>query len=81
MVIINQSIFLWKHLLAHNISTDEDPRLRIGSFAIVNLRDVSTKLYFKYIVMNRNTVNKSYLRYGLYLLILTVIRSIIFAYI
>ena len=61
MVIINQSIFLWKHLLAHNISTDEDPRLRIESFAIENLRDVSTKLYFKCIVMNRNTVHKSYL--------------------
>ena len=28
------------------ISTDEDPSLRIESFAIVTLRGVSTKLYF-----------------------------------
>ena len=26
--------------------TDEDPSLRIESFAIINLRGVSTKLYF-----------------------------------
>ena len=31
------------------ISTDEDPSLRIGIFAIVNLRGVSTKLYFNLI--------------------------------
>ena len=29
----------------HIISTDEDPSLRIESFAAVNLRGVSTKLY------------------------------------
>ena len=28
------------------ISTDEDPSLRIESFAIINLGGVSTKLYF-----------------------------------
>ena len=28
------------------ISTDEDPSLQIESFAIINLRGVSTKLYF-----------------------------------
>ena len=28
------------------MSTDEDPSLRIESFAMVNLRSVSTKLYF-----------------------------------
>ena len=28
------------------ISTDEDPSLQIESSAIVNLRDVSTKLHF-----------------------------------
>ena len=28
------------------ISTDEDPTLRIESSAIINLRGVSTKLYF-----------------------------------
>ena len=28
------------------ISTDEDPSLRIESYAILNLRGVSTKLYF-----------------------------------
>ena len=30
----------------NTISTDEDPSLRIESFAMVNLRGVSTKLYF-----------------------------------
>jgi hypothetical protein len=30
---------LWKH---HIISTDEDPGLRIESFAVINLRGVST---------------------------------------
>ena len=29
-------------LLAHIISTDEDPGLRIESFAVINLRGVST---------------------------------------
>ena len=33
------------------ISIDEDPRLRVESFAIVNLRDVSTKLYVDIITM------------------------------
>ena len=28
------------------ISTDEDPSLRVESFAIINLRGVSTKLFF-----------------------------------
>ena len=32
------------------ISTDEDPSLRIESSAIINLRGVSTKLYFNKIV-------------------------------
>ena len=29
------------------VSTDEDPSLRIESTAMLNLRDFSTKLYFK----------------------------------
>ena len=32
------------------ISTDEDPSLRIEGFAIINLRGVSTKLYFNSII-------------------------------
>ena len=32
-----------------SVSTDEDPSLRIESFAIINLRGVSTKLYFNLI--------------------------------
>ena len=32
-----------------NISTDEDPSSRIESSAIINLRGVSTKLYFNLI--------------------------------
>ena len=35
-------------------NTDEDPSLRIESFAIINLRDVSTKLN-KYIVFTMQT--------------------------
>ena len=30
------------------VSTDVDPILRIESFAMINLRDVSTKLYFNF---------------------------------
>ena len=33
----------------HVISTDEDPSLRIESFAMINLGGVSTKLYFNLI--------------------------------
>ena len=32
----------YKELKSHIISTDEDPRLRIESFAVINLRGVST---------------------------------------
>ena len=39
------------------ISTDEDPSLRIESFAILNLRGVSTKLN-KYIVFSMQTYKK-----------------------
>ena len=35
------------------ISIDEDPRLRVESFAIVNLRDVSIKLYVDIITMQK----------------------------
>ena len=38
------------------ISTDEDPSLRIESFAIINLRGVSTKLN-KYIIKYPNIYN------------------------
>ena len=38
-------------------STDEDPSLRIESFAIINLRGVSTKLN-KYIVFTMQTYKK-----------------------
>jgi hypothetical protein len=30
------------HIIHHIISTDEDPGLRIESFAVINLRGVST---------------------------------------
>ena len=36
------------------ISTDEDPSLRIESFAIINLRGVSTKLN-KYVIFTMQT--------------------------
>ena len=36
-------------LSIYQYCTDEDPRLRIESFAVVNLRGVSTKLYFNLI--------------------------------
>ena len=39
------------------ISTDEDPSLRIETFAIINLRGVSTKLN-KYIVFIMQTYKK-----------------------
>ena len=39
------------------ISTDEDPSLRIESFAVINLRGVSTKLN-KYIVFTMQTYKK-----------------------
>ena len=37
------------------ISTDEDPTLRIESFAIINLRSVSTKLnyYFDFLYQKK----------------------------
>jgi hypothetical protein len=34
-------------MLTHIISTDEDPGLRIESFAVIKLRDVSTLYYCK----------------------------------
>ena len=34
------------HNFVHYSSTDEDPSLRIESFAMINLRGVSTKLYY-----------------------------------
>ena len=57
MVNINLNIILWKHhvnLISQSIrsvssnlhGTDEDPSLRIESFAMINLRGVSTKSYF-----------------------------------
>ena len=36
------------------ISTDEDPSLRIESFAMITLRGVSTKLYF-YVILTMQT--------------------------
>ena len=36
------------------VSADEDPSLRIESFAIINLRGVSTKLYFKFNIHHAN---------------------------
>ena len=39
------------------ISSDDDPSLRIESFAIVNLRGVSTKLYFNLIFTMQHTRN------------------------
>ena len=37
-------------LLAYYISTDEDPGLRIESFAVINLRGVSTNKTFIYLL-------------------------------
>jgi hypothetical protein len=35
--------YLWNNInMSHIISTDEDPGLRIESFAVINLRGVST---------------------------------------
>jgi hypothetical protein len=39
----------YKELKSHIISTDEDPGLRIESFAVINLRGVSTNKTIKYI--------------------------------
>ena len=36
-------------IMPNIISTDEDPSLRIDRFVIINLRSVSTKLYFNLI--------------------------------
>ena len=51
------------------ISTDEDPSLRIESFAIINLRGVSTKLYFNLIFTTQTykelTSNLLTMRYNL----------------
>ena len=61
MATIDKSIIVWKRhvnlqsqsfqslksdLWHYYISTDEDPRKRIESFAMINLRGVSTKLYY-----------------------------------
>ena len=35
-------------IICHTISTDEDPGLRIESFAVINLRGVSTNKTTKY---------------------------------
>ena len=55
---------LWKHhvsllLQIIIISTDEDPSLRIDRVAIINLRGVSTKLYFNCSILSDNTVASS----------------------
>jgi hypothetical protein len=53
---------------SHIISTDEDPGLRIESFAIINLRGVSTNktiIYFLAIMArNRGHLSPRYLRSG-----------------
>ena len=36
--------------VSHIISTDEDPGLRIQSFAVINLRGVSTNKTIKYLI-------------------------------
>ena len=46
---IREAVWLTENLgrsgfIKHITKTDEDPRLRIKSFAIINLRSVSTKL-------------------------------------
>ena len=45
------------------ISTDEDLSLRLESFAILNLRGVSTKLYFDFPVLCRRNILKLQKRY------------------
>ena len=40
----SSSVLIIQVLIYNIISTDEDPSLRIESFAIINLRGVSTKL-------------------------------------
>ena len=37
-----------RKLRSSSVLNDEDPRLRIERFAMINLRGVSTKLYFDY---------------------------------
>jgi hypothetical protein len=37
-----------KHVQSHIFSTDEDPGLRIESFAVINLRGVSTNKTIRY---------------------------------
>ena len=53
-------IFISANNIIHIISTDEDPGLRIESFAVINLRGVSTNktiiyewCYMKYIKINQ----------------------------
>ena len=52
-----QVLYLVSFVINNIISTDEDPSLRIGSSAIINLRGVSTKLN-KYIVFTMQTYKK-----------------------
>ena len=47
-------VLILNNIISISISTDEDPSLRIESFAIINLRGVSTKLN-KYIVFTMQT--------------------------
>jgi hypothetical protein len=51
--------FLVLGLPKHIISSDEDPGLRIESFAVINLRGVSTKL--KYDMFYRHFITKNLL--------------------
>ena len=48
---------------SHIISTDEDPSLRIESFAVINLRGVSTnKKYYNMATVTQHPISHSQLR-------------------
>jgi hypothetical protein len=50
-------IIIYIYIIIHIISTDEDPGLRIESFAVINLRGVSTNktiIYFNINISDNN---------------------------
>jgi hypothetical protein len=63
-------------LIIHIISTDEDPGLRIESFAVINLRGVSTNKTIKYSIIN-NIILIIMFYYNILLLIIFYYNSII----
>ena len=57
IVSTDEDILLCIYIIIHIISTDEDPGLRIESFAVINLRGVSTNktiIYFNINISDNN---------------------------